>query len=75
MTKQIDSPPEDRAGHPFFSEQPISLEELVRQQGASPVTDFDSLLGDFWPEDESADDLIAAVRRWRHEEEREGKEL
>ncbi len=53
----------------------LFAQSSVKQQGASPVTDFDSLLGDFWPEDESADDFIATVRRWRHEEERESKVL
>jgi hypothetical protein len=45
------------------------------QDGATPVTrqskgqavDFDELLGDFWPEDETADEFIAGVRQWRRE--------
>lgn len=43
------------------------LELLAAQQGVSLVTDFNDLLGDFWPEDESPDDFIAAVREWRRE--------
>jgi hypothetical protein len=42
-------------------------ETLATAQGVSPVTDFDELLGDFWPEEESADDFIAAIREWRCE--------
>ncbi len=44
-----------------------TIEELAAEQGVQPVTDFESLLGDFWPEDETADDFIAAVRAWRRE--------
>ena len=34
-------------------------------QGVKPVSDARELLGDFWPEEESVDDFIAAVREWR----------
>ncbi len=50
-----------------FFEGARSIEELAREQGVEPVTDFESLAGDFWPEDESADEFIAAVRAWRAE--------
>jgi hypothetical protein len=33
-----------------------------------PTGDFDALLGDFWPEDEGADEFVAALRRWRHDD-------
>lgn len=55
------------SGHDFFSRPAQSLEELAAQQGVKPVKDFDALLGDFWPEDETADQFIAAVRHWRRE--------
>jgi hypothetical protein len=42
-------------------------ETLAQEQGVSLMTDFDELLGDFWPEDESAEDFIAAMREWRRE--------
>lgn len=32
---------------------------------APPLNDLDALRADFWPEDETADDFIAAVRDWR----------
>ncbi len=44
-----------------------TIEDLAMEQGVKPAGDFESLLGDFWPEDESADDLISAVRQWRRE--------
>ncbi|MBT3269020.1 hypothetical protein HN371_17870 [Candidatus Poribacteria bacterium] len=43
------------------------LDTLAREQGVGPVVNFDDLLGDFWPEDETADEFIATVRRWRRE--------
>jgi hypothetical protein len=48
-------------------EGPQDIEELARRQGVKPVTDPDQLLGDFWPEDETCDDFIAALREWRRE--------
>lgn len=45
-----------------------TLDELAARQGVAQVGDFDALLGDFWPEEESADDFIAAVRQWRRED-------
>ncbi len=47
-----------RQGHP-------SIEELIREQGVRTVSDPRELLGDFWPENESVDTFIAAVREWR----------
>lgn len=46
----------------------ISLEELAEQQGVKPVTDPSALAGDFWPEDETAEEFIATLRQWRKEE-------
>jgi hypothetical protein len=40
---------------------------LAAEQGVEPVTDIKSLRGDFWPEDESADDFLATLRAWREE--------
>jgi hypothetical protein len=49
-----------------FDAQP-SLERLAREQGVLPVADFDALLANAWPENESADDFLAARERWRQE--------
>jgi hypothetical protein len=43
-------------------------EDLAVDQEVEPVEDFDALLGDFWPENESADEFVTALRRWRHNE-------
>lgn len=46
---------------------PEELVALASTQGVKPVTRFQDLLGDFWPEDEEADDFIAARRQWQRE--------
>jgi hypothetical protein len=51
-----------------FFDRISDLDELAAQQGVGAVTDFESLLGDFWPEDDAVDDFIAAVRTWRKAE-------
>lgn len=43
------------------------LDALAAEQGVKVADDFDALLGDFWPEDESADEFVAALRGWRRE--------
>ena len=50
-----------------FPDKSAELAALTARQGVKPVSDFEELLGDFWPEDESADDFIAATRAWRRE--------
>jgi hypothetical protein len=51
--------------HPFDSRP--TLEALASEQGVEPTGDFDALLGDFWPEDESADEFILTLREWRRD--------
>jgi predicted transcriptional regulator len=51
---------------------PRELADLARQQGAPTAVRFEDLLGNFWPEEESADEIIATLREWRREE-RKGK--
>lgn len=48
---------------------PKSLEHIAAEQGVKPLN-FEELrkLGEFWPEDESIDDFIAAVREWRRDD-------
>jgi hypothetical protein len=55
----------DTAGS-FFGTK-TNLDVVAREQGVSVATNFDELLGDFWPEGESADEFIATVQRWRCE--------
>ncbi len=45
----------------------MDWQTLTAQQGVRPITDLDQLRGDFWPEDETADEFIDAVRMWRRE--------
>jgi hypothetical protein len=52
---------------PRMPEGPQDLVELARQQGAPLSVRFEDLIGDFWPEDETCDEFIAAVREWRRE--------
>ncbi|MGB7759613.1 MAG: hypothetical protein WBL61_07290 [Bryobacteraceae bacterium] len=42
-----------------------SAEELIAAQGLAFPRDPKDLLGDFWPEGESIDDFLAAMREWR----------
>lgn len=44
------------------------LEALAEEQGVAPVADAGDLVGDFWPEDESVDEFVAAVREWRDDD-------
>jgi hypothetical protein len=39
--------------------------KLVRL--APPIKSIDDLVGNFWPEDESAEEFDATIRRWRTE--------
>lgn len=45
-------------GHP-------SIEELMAEQGTVPITDVRVLHGNFWPEEESIEDFLAALYEWR----------
>jgi hypothetical protein len=47
---------------------PEELDALARAQGVPLVVDVDDLVGDFWPEDETCDEFIAAIRELRREE-------
>jgi hypothetical protein len=51
--------------YPFDSRP--ALEALASEQRVEPVDDFDALLGDFWPEDEGADEFVATLREGRRD--------
>ncbi len=40
------------------------LDVLIESQNVKPVTSLCDLRADFWPGDESADDLARALREW-----------
>ena len=42
-----------------------TLEELMQEQGVCPIADPRELLGDFWPDDESIELFLDALRDWR----------
>ena len=46
------------------------LEKLAAEQGVRPITDFDSLRADFWPEGESIDDFVHTIRERRRDSQR-----
>jgi len=48
--------------------EPQTLEQLIQSQRTPPITDISSLKGDFWPEDESADDFIEYIYQQRRED-------
>jgi hypothetical protein len=47
---------------------PEELDALARAQRVPLAVDVDDLVGDFWPDDETCDEFIAAVRELRREE-------
>ena len=51
----------------FFAQPAVDWRTLAAQQGVEPIGDPTDLAGDFWPEDETADEFVAAVREWRRE--------
>ena len=48
--------------------QPQTLEQLAEAQQTQPIVDIACLAAGFWPEDESADDLIDYIYRQRRED-------
>jgi predicted RNase H-like HicB family nuclease len=56
---------EDPEGTPRPFDSRPALEALASEQGVEPTGDFDALLGDFWPDEESADEFVLTLREWR----------
>ena len=50
--------------------KPKTLEQHIEAQQTQPVADIAGLRADFWPEDESADDLMAYIYGQRREDQR-----
>ncbi len=63
----------DEAVSPSIAREPLMTPAEVRQQfgpaalmpGTPPITSMADLAGDFWPEEESAEEFEATIRRWR----------
>ncbi len=62
------TPPRDQHKRDFFAPSP-TVEELAAEQGVESVKDVTSLLGDFWPDDESNEEVLRTLRAWRQETE------
>ena len=45
-----------------FHDTSTDLEQLTA--GIAPITDLSELRADFWPEDETVDDVLLALRQW-----------
>jgi hypothetical protein len=58
--RPIESSQTERTASPSF-------EELAAQQGVAPIDDFEALLGEPLPEDESAEEFSTSLREWRRE--------
>ena len=48
--------------------QPQPIDSIVASQQTQPVSDLSTLQADFWPENESADDVIAFIEQQRRED-------
>jgi hypothetical protein len=46
----------------------LTVQELIEKQKTKPVTDIANLGADFWPEEESADDVIRYIYEQRRED-------
>ena len=55
------------SGRAFFSAAPTHLGTLAHEQAVGPIRDFDALRADSWPEDESVDEFVETIRKWRRE--------
>lgn len=53
------------SGEDFVNAPPTDIETLIVRQRVSPIASIDELRGDFWPEDETADELVNTLRDWR----------
>lgn len=53
------------ASHLGFHDVRTDLADLLASQGVQPISDPAELEADFWPENESADDIVSAIRSWR----------
>lgn len=63
-----DGPPGDSDNELFANIPRRNPIELAQAQGVLPLSSFDDLLGNFWPEDESVDEFIAEIRELRRQD-------
>ncbi|MBI1297833.1 hypothetical protein GC175_23100 [bacterium] len=48
--------------------QPQDIASIIASQGSQPVSDISSLKASFWPDDETADDIVQFVEQQRQED-------
>ncbi|MDQ2807533.1 MAG: OB-fold nucleic acid binding domain-containing protein [Chloroflexota bacterium] len=58
----------ERQSHNFFGEHP-TIEQLAAEQGVTPVQNAATMLGNFWPADETTSEFLATLRSWRQDPE------
>jgi hypothetical protein len=65
------TPPAEATTEPAWNglprRPPEELDVLTASQGVPLDLPVEELIGDFWPQDETADEFIAAVREWRRD--------
>jgi len=49
-------------------EKSLTIEDIIQSQKTKPVTDIANLAADFWPDEESADDIITYIYQQRRED-------
>jgi hypothetical protein len=52
-----------------------TLDELIAQQGKSPITDVQALHRNFWPEDEPIEDFLAALHEMARPQESRSRRM
>ena len=60
-----DQPVQRSLAERYTTEGHPSVEDLIADQGLAFPRDPRDLLGNFWPEDESIEDFLAALHDWR----------
>jgi hypothetical protein len=55
---------EDMNEERFYAE--IDLDDMVLQQQVKPVADIQALGGTFWPEEETEEEFLTTLRKWRN---------
>jgi hypothetical protein len=68
MSKQLKDEPAEHTQRSSFFDEPKDLATLASEQGVKPFN-FDEFMSHpaLFPDSESADDFIAAIREWRRE--------
>ena len=66
ISRSLSDVSQDNGANAFWTRR--ELEEHIRSQQAKPITDISSLKGDFWPADETVDEMIEYIYGQRRED-------